>query len=53
MASSLSPWSPSPSFDAINGEFNQRIFVACVYQPIYRDALLLGTLVGLFTLSLC
>ena len=41
------------SFDAINGEFNQRTLSRVLAQPIYRDALLLGKfLAGLFTLSL-
>lgn len=41
------------SFDAINGEFNQRTLSRVLAQPIYRDALLLGKfLAGLFTLAL-
>lgn len=41
------------SFDAINGEFNQRTLSRVLAQPIYRDALLLGKfLASLFTLSL-
>lgn len=41
------------SFDAINGEFNQRTMSRVLAQPIYRDALLLGKfLAGLFTLAL-
>jgi ABC-2 type transport system permease protein len=43
----------SLSFDAINGEFNQRTLSRVLAQPIYRDALLLGKfLAGLFTLAL-
>jgi len=41
------------SFDAVNGEFNQRTMSRVLAQPIYRDALLLGKfLAGLFTLAL-
>ncbi len=41
------------SFDAVNGEFNQRTLSRVLAQPIYRDALLMGKfLAGLFTLAL-
>jgi len=30
-------------FDAINGEFNRRTLACLLAQPIYRDALLLGS----------
>lgn len=41
------------TFDAINGEFNQRTLSRVLAQPIYRDALLMGKfLAGLFTMTL-
>jgi ABC-2 type transport system permease protein len=41
------------TFDAINGEFNQRTLSRVLAQPIYRDALLMGKfLAGFFTLAL-
>jgi ABC-2 type transport system permease protein len=41
------------TFDAVNGEFNQRTMSRVLAQPIYRDALLMGKfLAGLFTLTL-
>jgi len=41
------------TFDAINGEFNQRTLSRLLAQPIYRDALLMGKfLAGLFTMTL-
>jgi ABC-2 type transport system permease protein len=41
------------TFDAINGEFNQRTLSRVLAQPIYRDALLMGKfLAGLFTMAL-
>lgn len=41
------------AFDAINGEFNRRTVSRVLSQPIYRDALLMGKLLGgFFTLTL-
>jgi ABC-2 type transport system permease protein len=41
-------------FDAINGEHNRRTLSRILSQPIYRDALLFGKLLGgLFILSIC
>jgi len=41
------------TFDAVNGEFNQRTLSRVLAQPIYRDALLMGKfLASLFTLAL-
>src|SRR3546814_2502248 len=40
-------------FDAINGEYSRRTMSRLLSQPIYRDALLLGTfLAGLLTLAI-
>lgn len=41
------------TFDAVNGEFNQRTLSRVLAQPIYRDALLFGKfLASFFTLAL-